>query len=100
MATGHNNLGPNLAVHRCWGLAVHRCSVFSLVGGSHVLTWSSPKMVGGLHVSFCPDLVYISLLGCPEFVVEFNNHSINVDDSMSLTSLLHGAPHIIYYLNY
>ena len=29
--------------------------------------------------------------GCPGFVVEFNRYSINVDDPMSLTSLLHGA---------
>ena len=33
--------------------------------------------------------------GCPGFVVEFDNYSINLDDPMSLTSLLHAAPQIL-----
>ena len=41
-----------------------------------------------------PPRGHLVATGCPEFVVEFNNYSINVDDPMSLTSLLHGAPHI------
>ena len=31
----------------------------------------------------------------PGFVLEFDNYSINVDDSMSLISLLHGASQIL-----
>ena len=37
---------------------------------------------------------WVPAFGCPGFVLEFNNYSINLDDPMSLTSLLHGAPQL------
>ena len=33
---------------------------------------------------------------CPGFVVESNNYNIIGDESMSLISLLHGAPHVLW----
>ena len=36
-----------------------------------------------------PPRGHMAAKGCPGFVVDFNNCSINVDDSMSLISLLH-----------
>ena len=40
-----------------------------------------------------PPRGHLAAKGYPEFVVEFNNYSINADDDpMSLTSLLHGVP--------
>ena len=41
-----------------------------------------------------PPRGHLAAKGCPEFIVEFNNYSINVEDPMSLTSFLHGASHV------
>ena len=43
--------------------------------------WSSAEQRG-----------HLAAKGCPVFVMEFINYSINLDDPMSLTSLLHGVP--------
>ena len=53
---------------------------------------------GQLLAAKCPPSKgHLAAKGCPGFVVEFNNYSINVDDPMSLTSLLHGAPQFHEY---
>ena len=50
--------------------------------------------LGGPLCSREPLNDYLVAKGCPGFVVEFNDYSINVDDPMSLTLILHGAPQL------
>ena len=53
-------------------------------------------MIVSVNLSVCllSPRGHLATKGCPAFVVEFNNYSIKVDDPMSLTSLLHGEPHL------
>ena len=52
--------------------------------------------LGGALWSRGPARGHLAAKGCPGFVVKFNNYSITGYDPVSLTSLWHRAPRIIY----
>ena len=66
----------------------------STINSGQPLTAKWP--LGGPLQNRGPPNGYLVAKFCPVFVVEVNNYSITEDDPMSLTLLLHGAPH--YYM--
>ena len=55
---------------------------------------AAKESLGGPLLCGGPPKGNLAAKSCPGFVVEFNDYSINLDDPMSLTSLLHGAPQL------
>ena len=54
--------------------------------------WTSPLWSRG------PARNQSAAYNCTEFIVEFNNHSINGDETMSLTSFLQVEPTVHWYI--